>query len=129
MVAYSFNERFVSKLLDGSKRQTLRAVGRPRHARLGDEVQLYTGMRTAQCKLIGRSICTSNPQTITIFRDKKGVITKIINGRAAYKDLNRFAMRDGFEDLADMQAFWQAQHKEGWANPWIGVLITWGDLL
>ena len=48
MVAYSFKRRFREPILAGSKQQTIRA-DRKRHARRGEALQLYTGMRTTQC--------------------------------------------------------------------------------
>jgi hypothetical protein len=51
MVAYSFNKQFVPLIQSGHKRQTIRA-NRKRHARVGETVQLYTGMRTRDCQKI-----------------------------------------------------------------------------
>ncbi len=59
MVAYSFDRRFVPAIVSGAKRQTIRAH-RARHARPGETLQLYTGMRTRQCrKIVERDpVCT-----------------------------------------------------------------------
>jgi uncharacterized protein YqfB (UPF0267 family) len=57
MVAYSFKARFVEPILAGTKTQTIRA-DRKRHARPGEDLQLYTAMRTKQCKLIRVARCT-----------------------------------------------------------------------
>lgn len=51
MVAYSFNTAFVRFIADRSKRQTIR-LPRKRHARPGERVQLFTGMRTKDCRKI-----------------------------------------------------------------------------
>ena len=67
MVAYSFQKRFVDHVqaglepgpwCPGMKRHTLRAprVGRVAHARPEQPVQLYTGMRTRHCRLLGRAV-------------------------------------------------------------------------
>jgi hypothetical protein len=65
MVAYSFQKRFADAVLaglepgpwrPGMKRWTLRH-DRRRHARPGEAVQLYTGMRTRSCRLLGRAQC------------------------------------------------------------------------
>jgi uncharacterized protein YqfB (UPF0267 family) len=58
VVAYSFQQRFAPPILSGTKQQTIRA-DRKRHARPGEEMQLYTGMRTKQCELICRTTCIS----------------------------------------------------------------------
>jgi hypothetical protein len=58
MVAYSFDKRFVPQIANGFKRQTIRAHRR-RHARPGEALQLYTGMRTKQCKKIRDDVLCS----------------------------------------------------------------------
>ena len=52
MVAYSFKKQFGPPILAGTKAQTIRA-DRKRHVRSGELVQLYTGMRTRQCRRLG----------------------------------------------------------------------------
>lgn len=56
MVAYSFPKCFIDPILSGRKAQTIRG-DRRRHARPGEELQLYSGMRTRSCRLIGRATC------------------------------------------------------------------------
>jgi hypothetical protein len=58
MVAYSFNRRFVPAIESGIKSQTIRAPRR-RHARPGEWLQLYTGMRTKSCRLIRADVVCS----------------------------------------------------------------------
>lgn len=58
MVAYSFQKRFVEPIRSGRKRQTIRA-DRKRHARPGEVLQLYSGMRTnaiATCRISAASV-------------------------------------------------------------------------
>lgn len=68
MVAYSFKKRFVDPIRVGlssvslsfdcqPKRQTIRSIGKRRHARPGETLQLYTAMRTKQCRKIGDARC------------------------------------------------------------------------
>ncbi|MGY0779836.1 S49 family peptidase [Azospirillum argentinense] len=77
MVAYSFRPRFIDPilaglepgpLLPGMKRQTIRgASGGKRHARPGELVQLYTGMRTRQCRKLGEGRCVAaEPVTLLV---------------------------------------------------------------
>lgn len=120
MVAYSFQPRFVAPVLSGRKPQTIRAIGKRRHARPGDELQLYTGMRTRACKLILKSRCLSvRPITIVTSHGWK----VWVDDEAFLKDLDAFAQRDGFVDLADMQAFWAKHHPD--VVRFDGVLIEW----
>jgi hypothetical protein len=63
MVAHSFQSRFAEPVLDGSKDGTIGA-DRRRHARPGEQLQIYVGMRTKQCRLITRKICVAiNPSS------------------------------------------------------------------
>lgn len=52
MPAYSFKERFVPMILDGSKRQTIRAR-RKNAPKPGQMAYLYYGMRTKNCRKLG----------------------------------------------------------------------------
>lgn len=54
MAAYNFKSQFVPKIESGEKTQTVRRIGKRVHAKPGQPVQLYTGMRTKKCrKIIG----------------------------------------------------------------------------
>jgi hypothetical protein len=57
MVAYSFQPMFELPIVLGTKRQTIRAAGKRRHARAGDTLQLYLGMRTPRCRLLATASC------------------------------------------------------------------------
>ena len=124
MVAYSFQRRFVAPILARTKRQTIRAE-RKRHARPGEMVSLYQGMRTKQCKLIALAPCV-DVQPIRLqfayppFAAFDGRQFKLLEG------LDDFARADGFEDWAAMRLFWEEQHPD--VSAFSGVLIRWGDL-
>jgi hypothetical protein len=131
MVAYSFKKRFAppiiaglqpGPLVVGMKRQTIRA-DRKRHARLGEELQLYTGMRTRSCQLLGRADCTS----VLPIRLLLGPVPAVeIGGEPAItgaKGLDLFARLDGFGDWPDLCAFWAAEHEA--LTEFSGQLIRW----
>ncbi|TGP28256.1 hypothetical protein EN875_032390 [Mesorhizobium sp. M2D.F.Ca.ET.232.01.1.1] len=124
MVAYSFKPRFVEPIGTGAKRQTIRA-DRKRHARPGEQLQLYTGMRTKQCKLIGRATCIGVDLVMLNFADH-GVAR--INGIVLFSDaaMQKFARSDGFASWADMRDFWRDNHPG--VEVFEGVLIRWGDI-
>lgn len=137
VVAYNFKRRFVEPIRMGlgqpfrvevdpgfmrAKRQTIRA-DRKRHARAGEELQLYHGMRTRQCFLIGRATCT----------DVRGIhiqvglgIVSIDDYPAIRDDIDGFANDDGFADWAEMRGFWRVEHPG--VNNFRGVLIKWKPL-
>lgn len=124
MVAYSFKERFVDPIRAVTKCQTIRA-DRRRHARAGEELQLYTGMRTRHCKLIGRADCLSVWPVTLIFQDGDGVALESFKSHYG-GDLDNFAVADGFRNWAELRDFWSLNHPG--VDIFDGVLIRWGAL-
>ncbi|WPJ67995.1 hypothetical protein STOPSMEL_19 [Sinorhizobium phage StopSmel] len=141
MVAYSFKPIFEPQVASGIKLQTVRGQRR-RHARLGEAVQLYVGLRTRFCRKIVHPdpICTD---TLPIVIETSSLIDSIIaaidiNGRQLHRDeIEEFARDDGFaperiNGLAldmigktardNMGAFWKANHAIGRFS---GELIKW----
>lgn len=123
MVAYSFKAQFREPILAGTKRQTIRA-DRKRHARLGEALQLYTGMRTRQCKLIGRATCNALvPVTLGL---SAGWIDTPAGQMRDPPSLDLFAITDGFADWAYMIAFWRRKHPD--MAVFSSILIRWEGL-
>ena len=158
MVAYSFNRRFVDHVAaglepgpwcPGMKRHTLRAprLGRQGHARPEQPVHLYTGMRTRQCRLIGRAVARVqipvllhwDGEQLGLMRregamprshvaDLAPIVVKIMItpiGRRLHRDeMDEFARTDGFADAAEMAAFFDPPAEPG---PLVKemVLIGW----
>jgi hypothetical protein len=143
MVAYSFKARFVDPIKAGlgllppevlfddarSKRQTIRAIGRRRHARAGETVQLYIAMRTKQCRKIGDGECVRvDPIRIHVESGRIAIAPDTADQRMYDKscDLDAFAQRDGFGDWAEMREFWRKEHGDlKRLGPFVGVLIQW----
>lgn len=126
MSAYSFKKQFVDPIRANTKLQTIRAprLGRGRHARVGEEMQLYYGMRTKQCRLIAVGVCRS-VETVQLDFDVGSV--RIEDGAAVYflsspEDRERFAQNDGFADWDQMRRFWRLEHQ---AAEFDGVLLKW----
>lgn len=126
MVAYSFKRQFTGPILAGTKRQTIRAE-RKRHALPGEELQLYTGMRTRSCKLIGRAPCLSVSSIRLDFLARR--VESLDTGTAwtTAEETDAFAASDGFADWRAMEAFWAAEHQA--IDVFSGVLIRWAPLL
>lgn len=143
MVAYSFKRQFVTPIRlglnyvrhpDGQpldrtmmpKRQTIRA-DRKRHARPGEELQLYRGMRTKSCFLIGNARYTAVNRIELVFRGRRlGVWIDGTRIAAAEKDRNEFARSEGFEGWAELAEFWKENHDD--PESWQGVIIYWEPL-
>lgn len=146
MVAYSFQRQFVPHICAGlmvpipegfhvdlplrSKRQTIRALGKRRHARPGETLQLYRGLRTQQCFKIADAKCVTCEQIRLEFGPRPRVIvgTGDLTGNRIESAvmLDGFAESDGFEDWAALVAFWQKQH--GPLRKFTGVIVYWEPL-
>jgi hypothetical protein len=120
MVAYSFQKRFEMPILSGRKHQTIRKIGKRRHARPGDELQLYVGMRTKACRLIARARCSSLSAVELDFKHSRVKI----DGRDV--DPTDFAISDGFWDWRELVDFWGRHHTE--LALFKGVMIKWDTL-
>lgn len=126
MVAYNFQGRFVAAIRAGNKRQTIRAerAGRSRHARPGEIVQLYQGMRTKHCRLIAAPPCEAVwPVQLDL---DAGVVILPQAKHVDPADLDAFAWSDGFCDWAAMTMFWRDRHPG--VLLFSGVLIRWAEL-
>lgn len=148
MVAYSYQPMFVAPIKRGlvsaypderglrPKRQTIRARGRRRHARPGEELQLYCRQRSKDGFLIGRARCVGVDEVHIAFRKaRRGARdwVKINGGRPGDGDifdgvtrLNEFARRDGFETWGHLIEFWLKHHPG--VDDFDGLLIRWEPL-
>ncbi|MGO8079882.1 ASCH domain-containing protein [Rhizobium leguminosarum] len=141
MVAYSFKPYFTPQIEDLTKCQTVRA-DRPRHARPGEAVQLFQGMRTRHCRrIVVDPICTANlPVQIKLSDLLDELIASIVvNGIQLHREeVEEFACKDGFHPdrlrlmhdggraksaRQNMGIFWQ-RHHPGVAD-FSGRLILW----
>lgn len=143
MVAYSFKSRFVTPIRIGlwlpapsefgvelpttPKCQTIRAEGKRRHARPGEELQLYHGLRTKSAFLIGRARCT-DIKPIYIEVEAPLIIIGDQHRITTRSELDEFARNDGFKDYEDFALFWYEEHHET-MNDFNGLLIRWEPLL
>lgn len=127
VVAYSFKPQFEEALRSGDKAQTIRALGKRRHARPGEMVQIYIGMRTANCRLLFQSECV---EVLPITLDKseptgqfimgKPLLDVVLNGNAlSIDEIHRLAVADGFPDRHAFYKFFEDR------LPFEGVLIRW----
>lgn len=120
MVAYSFQASFAPLVASGEKRQTIRAEGKRRHARVGDLLQLYTGMRTKSCRKL------MAPDPVCTFSDAVylcrgiGSPAVLIAGQEVLSP-DAFARADGFKDFDAMLDWFGKTH----GLPFVGVLIRW----
>lgn len=141
MVAYGFKKFFSPQIEDGTKRQTIRG-DRARHARPGEAIQLYEGMRTRHCRrIIADQLCTAVlPIQIRLNELINEVVASIeVNGVFLLRDeIEEFARMDGFHPdrlqvkfngrsartaRENMGLFWRANHPD--VDCFDGRLILW----
>lgn len=149
MVAYSFKGRFVAPIRVGlglpilddhyeigrympgqlirPKMQTIRAQGRRRHAKPGEALQHYHGMRSPKCFKIGDARCKA-VDGIRLYIHAGWIEIKGASELRKGRQLDAFAQKDGFEDWAGMRAFWLEEHEGKQLGPFCGVLIQWEPL-
>lgn len=139
MVAYSFKRMFADPIVADEKLHTVRAYRENPHAsrrdtrghaRPGEELQLYVGMRTSSCKLIGRRTCKL-VEGIS-FSWQKSIV--LIGGLDVPKkkwrqldnyggaELDQFARADGFKDWKALWDFWHKNHGDA---DFEGAMIHW----
>lgn len=126
MVAYSFQRQFAPAIRANAKLHTIRS-NRKRHARPGEMMQLFTGMRTAHCKKICDDRRCTSVDELRIYFDARGNIEEVRIAARPVEDVHAFAVADGFESLAAMSGFWVMQH--GLLREFAGVLISWEPAL
>jgi hypothetical protein len=135
VVSLNFKKQFAEKVASGEKRQTIRAI-RKRPFQKGDRLQLYTGMRTRNCRKLvdldpvcrevweielrskGRiiALCKSLPDDPRRLQ-QDSVLIKVLAGKSA----DAFAEEDGFTNAEKMFEFFEKTH----GLPFKGQLIVW----
>ena len=106
MVAYNFQPEFGAAILAGVKTSTIRPNGRRRHARVGEVVQLYSGMRTPYCTLLARAICIG-AYPVEVLQEGVRIDGAVICDSAA---LDALAISEGFSKFGNMQAWFDIRY-------------------
>jgi hypothetical protein len=127
MVAYSFNRRFVPAIQSGVKQQTIRRprTSRPTHVSRDGLIQLYTAMRTKQCRLIGTATAQTVERLTLHLRDDAVEFPDANRCLTMRDELDMFARRDGFATWADLKTWWGRAHPD--VAVFHGVRIIWGS--
>ncbi|MGE4296813.1 MAG: hypothetical protein AB7E47_02190 [Desulfovibrionaceae bacterium] len=135
MPAYNFKKQFAQAVESGEKRQTIRAIGKRRHAWPGERLQLYTGMRTKAC----RKLVTPDP----VCKDVVHIVMNKFNGQrelefgnspclvflfadgtyrnATADEQEEIAHADGFASFDEMYEWFEQAH----GMPFRGVMVRW----
>lgn len=105
MPALSFQQKFIDKVIDGSKPGTVRQVRLKGAIKPYQYLSIYTGMRTKQCKKHGEKYCLN----VYPIRITKNHIW--INDLLLPPDLTLwFAIKDGFLSSEEFFNFFEVQN-------------------
>ncbi len=125
MTAYNFQPQFARSVETGLKRGTIRAPRKDsRLPTVGEDLQLYTGMRHASCRKLCDGICTG-VYAIQIYRNELHLDGRVLRRGNAPGDADPFhyegdlALADGFGSFGDMVAWFAAAHGLPFAGHWI----------
>lgn len=99
MPAYNFKSQFAEVVASGTKSCTIRPK-RKHPTKPGDQLKLYSGMRTKQCRLLREATCTS-VQSVRI--SANGI--ELDGVKMAASDELALAQADGFTSVAEMLSF------------------------
>lgn len=121
MVAYNFQYQFAELVETGKKRQTIRPKGRRRHALPGEQLQLYTGMRTKSCRKLTDAICEARGE-VNIETTPTGFLQIYINGQKLNQsEAHAFSVADGFSSSSELGEWFYQRY----GLPFEGVYIQW----
>ncbi len=124
MGLYNFKAQFVSYVLDGSKRHTIRAI-RKHPDKPGNTLHLYRGLRTKNSRLLMRSKCL-RIEDIVITERHTVLVDAVLLGES---ECNELAWRDGFRDGPKDEAFFRMMQFWDGRLPFVGHIIHWGSPL
>lgn len=124
MVAYNFMPKFADDVEHGFKTQTIRREAR---CKPGDDLQLYTGQRTKECRKLADAICTRVvPVKICdteMFLDGQRVYAgSDTENEGLYTYDNDFARADGFDGYMEMADWFREKYG---SLPFEGFVIYW----
>lgn len=131
MAALSYKARFAEYVENGLKnrpgrvkRQTIRNF-RKYPIKLGERLFHYYAQRTKQCRKLGESVA----KKVNVIKITTRGVTILQNHQfhtqlRRLKDLNYFAILDGFDSWQEMKRWWKLTHGPD-CFPFTGQLIRW----
>jgi len=123
MAGISFSV-FKDKILNGSKRQTIRGI-RKNPIKEGEKLYLWWKQRSPQREKLGEAKCVSIRHVyinngVEIKKPNDNFASFLINDG----ELNQFAIADGFDNWQQLIEFFENAH----GLPFEGVLIEWDSI-
>jgi len=118
MAALNFKKQFVPLVLSLLKPHTIRQE-RKHPIKVGDTLQLYYGLRTKSCVLLGTAPCV-RIQHIDIYSGNKVLLDETwLTGN----EIEQLAQRDGFAKVSDFFSFFE----QTYALPTSNMRLIWWD--
>jgi len=115
MPLLNFKKEFADDVMMGRKRMTIRKK-RKRPIKKGDDLHLYTGLRTKHTQFLGLGKCLKI-QEVTMTE-----LGMVIAGQSfAWNELDALAIADGFNSAAKFKSFFQKQY----GFPLDAEIIAW----
>lgn len=124
MVAYNFQPQFADDVETGRKLQTIRMTAR---AKVGDDLQLYTGQRTQHCRKLRDAVCTG-VWKVVLMPTQYGVISPDGGKSWPFDPIppDEFAQRDGFKTYAEMYKWFRNTYGK---PEFKGFMIIWNPII
>ena len=133
MPPLNFQPRFAPLVEAGTKRQTIRPLGK-RTIKVGDRLVFYQGQRTKNCRKLGEAVCKSVERIKIIHGGKmrnEGMVWFEIDGKMkkiSLCELGILASMDGFTSAeygfrakSEFLAFFRTRY----GNRFEGTVIRW----
>lgn len=126
MVTYHFAPGFEEPIRQGIKTQTIRRDALLRHARPGELITLCGGDRPHCVPILPPVPCLALMQVeISFAFTGSRLIDRIATDEVRVRDLEAFAIREGFIDLEDMSAFFHDIYPLSVKDGFKGVVVEW----
>lgn len=127
-----FKKRFIRPIEKGSKVFTIRTP-RKVEPKVGEQLHMYTGLRTSSCKLITRDHRLKSTQQvdieITVHGPEDHDLKVTVDGRELRQDeLYGFAVMDGFDSVSDFVLYWYCETMERQISVKGLTIYHWIDL-
>lgn len=121
MTAFNFKGRFVEAVRSGRKCQTIRREREDgRDPKPGDELQLFTGMRSPRCKRIFDTRCRDRQRVV--IDELEGTVEILLDGKKLNEGQREiFAIADGFDSWDELEDFILEQYE----LPFRGYVYYW----
>lgn len=122
MHVFMFRPRFIEPIKAGTKTQTIRPQGNRRLVLPGDELSLrHWQDKPYRSPHVQIATAVARPSEV-IEVSVRGVTHATSRQLKRVKDLDAFAVADGFIDWDEMRAYWQEMHGR---QRFLGVLYPW----